>query len=136
MLFCNLDLPPAPFNILTCNVTDTSATLTWSLAEGNSISKVTILYQEEQEDLRQLVEIAVPQDQLAMQFQLRGLLQDTLYRVDLWATNNLGESQERPQVHVRTLTQLESASKHTVVIPHLCSLTNIYHIIYIYIYCI
>ncbi|XP_041915335.1 tyrosine-protein kinase receptor Tie-2 [Alosa sapidissima] len=103
------ELPPAPFNILACNVTDTSATITWSLAEGNSISKVTILYQRDQDDLRQLVEIAVPQDQLAMQFQLRGLLQDTLYQVELWAANNMGESQDRPQIHVRTLTHQESA---------------------------
>ncbi|KAL2100137.1 hypothetical protein ACEWY4_004531 [Coilia grayii] len=106
------ELPSAPFNVLSCNVTDTSATITWSLAEGNSISKVTILYQREEEDLRQLVEIAVPQDQLAMHFQLRGLLQDTPYQVELWATNNVGDSQERPQVRVRTLTQQESARLH------------------------
>lgn len=118
--FFNSELPPAPFNILACNVTDTSATITWSLAEGNSISKVTILYQREQDDLRQLVEIAVPRDQLAMLFQLRGLLQDTFYRVDLWTTNNIGESQDRSQIEIKTLTHQESASEPTDLITHLC----------------
>uniref|UniRef100_A0A8C7C7K9 receptor protein-tyrosine kinase n=1 Tax=Oncorhynchus kisutch TaxID=8019 RepID=A0A8C7C7K9_ONCKI len=36
------ELPPAPSAIRSCNVTDTSAIITWSLAEGYSISKVML----------------------------------------------------------------------------------------------
>uniref|UniRef100_A0AAY4A4Q0 receptor protein-tyrosine kinase n=1 Tax=Denticeps clupeoides TaxID=299321 RepID=A0AAY4A4Q0_9TELE len=105
------ELPPAPSNINPCNISDTSAIVTWMLEEGNSISKVMIRFQDEQEDYSQLVEISVPMDQQAMQFQLRGLKPNTLYLVDLWCRNNIGESTDRPQVPFKTLTHQEVASE-------------------------
>uniref|UniRef100_A0A673ZFT9 receptor protein-tyrosine kinase n=1 Tax=Salmo trutta TaxID=8032 RepID=A0A673ZFT9_SALTR len=36
------ELPPAPSSIRSCNITDTSAIITWSLVEGHSISKFIV----------------------------------------------------------------------------------------------
>uniref|UniRef100_A0A673Z5Y7 receptor protein-tyrosine kinase n=1 Tax=Salmo trutta TaxID=8032 RepID=A0A673Z5Y7_SALTR len=97
------ELPPAPSNIRSCNITDTSAIITWSLVEGHSISK--------------LAEINVPQQgegpgQRAanqMQFQLRGLKPDTPYVVEFWSKNNMGEGLEKPQIPLRTMTLQENS---------------------------
>uniref|UniRef100_A0A673ZHI1 receptor protein-tyrosine kinase n=1 Tax=Salmo trutta TaxID=8032 RepID=A0A673ZHI1_SALTR len=40
------ELPPAPSSIRSCNITDTSAIITWSLVEGHSISKVMLRFQD------------------------------------------------------------------------------------------
>ncbi|KAK6322894.1 hypothetical protein J4Q44_G00076860 [Coregonus suidteri] len=113
------ELPPAPSNIRSCNITDTSAIITWSLAEGHSISKVMLRFQDNTlADYSQLAEINVPQQveeglqgQLAnqMQFQLRGLKPDTPYLVEIWSKNNMGESLEKPQIPLRTMTLQESS---------------------------
>uniref|UniRef100_A0A8K9UBU7 receptor protein-tyrosine kinase n=1 Tax=Oncorhynchus mykiss TaxID=8022 RepID=A0A8K9UBU7_ONCMY len=85
-------LPPAPSAIRSCNVTDTSAIITWSLAEGYSISK------------------GLP-GQVAnqMQFQLRGLKPDTPYLVEIWSKNNMGESLGKPHIPLQTMTLQESS---------------------------
>uniref|UniRef100_A0A8C7NZC4 receptor protein-tyrosine kinase n=1 Tax=Oncorhynchus mykiss TaxID=8022 RepID=A0A8C7NZC4_ONCMY len=86
-------LPPAPSAIRSCNVTDTSAIITWSLAEGYSISKGEGL-----------------PGQVAnqMQFQLRGLKPDTPYLVEIWSKNNMGESLGKPHIPLQTMTLQES----------------------------
>ncbi|XP_038826891.1 tyrosine-protein kinase receptor Tie-2-like [Salvelinus namaycush] len=112
------ELPPAPSNIRSCNITDTSAIITWSLVEGHSISKVMLRFQDNaMADYSQLAEINVPQQgegpgqQAAnqMQFQLRGLKPDTPYLVEIWSKNNMGESLEKPQIPLRTMTLQESS---------------------------
>ncbi|XP_038839099.1 tyrosine-protein kinase receptor Tie-2 isoform X1 [Salvelinus namaycush] len=112
------ELPPAPSAIRSCNITDTSAIITWSLAEGHSISKVMLRFQDNTlADYSQLAEINVPQQaeglqgQVAnqMQFQLRGLKPDTPYLVEIWSKNNMGESLEKPQIPLRTMTLQESS---------------------------
>uniref|UniRef100_A0A8C7P0R1 receptor protein-tyrosine kinase n=1 Tax=Oncorhynchus mykiss TaxID=8022 RepID=A0A8C7P0R1_ONCMY len=87
-------LPPAPSAIRSCNVTDTSAIITWSLAEGYSISKGEGL-----------------PGQVAnqMQFQLRGLKPDTPYLVEIWSKNNMGESLGKPHIPLQTMTLQESS---------------------------
>ncbi|XP_035291554.1 tyrosine-protein kinase receptor Tie-2-like [Anguilla anguilla] len=103
------ELPPAPFNIKTCNITDSSAIITWSLEEGNSISAVTIRFQDlAMADYNQLAEINVQEDP-AMQVQLRGLKADTTYAVELWARNNVGVSLNSPRLHVTTTQHQESS---------------------------
>uniref|UniRef100_A0A8C2C8B4 TEK tyrosine kinase, endothelial n=1 Tax=Cyprinus carpio TaxID=7962 RepID=A0A8C2C8B4_CYPCA len=92
-------LPPPPANISTCNITDSSADITWSVAEGHSISRTMIRYQQmEQTDYSQQVELGV-QDQTNMRFQLRGLRADTTYQLELWSVNNMGESLHGFQAH-------------------------------------
>ncbi|KAM9519277.1 angiopoietin-1 receptor-like isoform 1-T1 [Salvelinus alpinus] len=112
------ELPPAPSNIRSCNITDTSAIITWSRVEGHSISKVMLRFQDNaMADYSQLAEINIPQQgegpgqQAAnqMQFQLRGLKPDTPYLVEIWSKNNMGESLEKPQIPLRTMTLQESS---------------------------
>ncbi|XP_045550061.1 tyrosine-protein kinase receptor Tie-2 [Salmo salar] len=112
------ELPPAPSNIRSCNITDTSAIITWSLVEGHSISKVMLRFQDNaMADYSQLAEINVPQQgegpgQRAanqMQFQLRGLKPDTPYVVEFWSKNNMGEGLEKPQIPLRTMTLQENS---------------------------
>ncbi|XP_034146031.1 tyrosine-protein kinase receptor Tie-2 [Esox lucius] len=111
------ELPPEPSNIQSCNITDTSAIITWSLAEGHSISKVMLRFQENTlADYSQLAEINVQQqgewhgqEANQMHFQLRGLKPDTPYLVEMWSQNNMGESLGKPQVLLRTTPSQESA---------------------------
>ncbi|XP_064833309.1 angiopoietin-1 receptor-like isoform X2 [Oncorhynchus masou masou] len=112
------ELPPAPSAIRGCNVTDTSAIITWSLAEGYSISKVMLRFQDNTlADYSQLAEINIPQQgeglqgqvDNQMQFQLRGLKPDTPYLVEIWSKNNMGESLEKPQIPLQTMTLQESS---------------------------
>ncbi|XP_016339988.1 tyrosine-protein kinase receptor Tie-2-like [Sinocyclocheilus anshuiensis] len=102
-------LPPPPANISTCNISDSSAVITWLVAEGHSISRAMIRYQ--QTDYSQQVELGV-QDQTNMHFQLRGLREDTTYQLELWSVNNMGESVERPQITLKTLMPQESSQLH------------------------
>ncbi|XP_056600994.1 tyrosine-protein kinase receptor Tie-2 isoform X2 [Triplophysa dalaica] len=103
-------LPPPTTNISTCNISDTSAMVTWLLVEGHSISRVIIRYQQtEQSDYSQQAELGVHAEQTAMSFQLRGLRSDSTYQLELWTINNIGESAERPQLTLKTLTPQESS---------------------------
>ncbi|XP_036385562.1 tyrosine-protein kinase receptor Tie-2 [Megalops cyprinoides] len=103
------ELPPPPFNIMHCNITDSSAVLIWSLEEGNSISKVNIRFQDtDLADYSQQAEINVQEHQ-AMQFQLRGLRANTSYLVEMWATNNIGKSLNNPQIQIKTMPPQESS---------------------------
>ncbi|KAL0963219.1 hypothetical protein UPYG_G00351270 [Umbra pygmaea] len=108
------ELPPAPSNIRSCNITDTSAIITWSLTEGHSISKVMLRFQENTlADYSQLAEINVTQrgegGANPMQFELRGLRPDMPYMVEVWSQNNIGESLEKPYVFIRTTASQEKA---------------------------
>ncbi|KAJ8372969.1 hypothetical protein AAFF_G00272500 [Aldrovandia affinis] len=106
------ELPPAPFNIKICNISDSSAIITWSLEEGNSISTVLIRFQDPNlADYNQLAEINV-HEHPAMKFQLRGLKADTTYVVEIWARNNIGVSLNNPRRHIRTMKQQESSLFH------------------------
>ncbi|KAK9975468.1 hypothetical protein ABG768_023507 [Culter alburnus] len=106
-------LPPPPANISTCNISDSSAIITWSVAEGHSISRAVIRYQQtEQTGYSQQVELDVQPDQTSMGFQLRGLRADSTYQLELLTINNMGESTERPQISLQTLTPQESSQLH------------------------
>ncbi|XP_050965741.1 tyrosine-protein kinase receptor Tie-2 [Labeo rohita] len=106
-------LPPPPANISTCNISDTSVVITWSVAEGHSISRAIIRYQQtEQTDYSQQVELSVQAEQTNMCFQLRGLRANTTYRLELCTINNIGESAERPQITLTTLMPQESIQLH------------------------
>uniref|UniRef100_A0A4W4HBH0 receptor protein-tyrosine kinase n=1 Tax=Electrophorus electricus TaxID=8005 RepID=A0A4W4HBH0_ELEEL len=103
------ELPPAPTDVFASNITDSSAIITWAIAEGHSISKVVIRYQEmENDDYRQQVELAVQVEQRNMHFQLRGLKPDADYLLELWSKNNIGESQEKLPISLRTLSAEEN----------------------------
>ncbi|XP_077091618.1 angiopoietin-1 receptor [Siphateles boraxobius] len=106
-------LPPPPANISTCNISDSSAFITWCVSEGHSVSRAIIRYQRtEQKDYSQQVELGVQPDQTSMSFQLRGLRADSTYQLELWTLNNMGESVERPKVILQTLTPQESKQFH------------------------
>ncbi|KAJ8402082.1 hypothetical protein AAFF_G00373170 [Aldrovandia affinis] len=100
--------PPAPVGVMSCNISDSSAIITWSLEEGNSISKVIIRFQDtDLADYSQQAEINV-QEHHPMQFELRGLKADTSYLVEIWAENNIGKSLNIQQLAIKTLTPQES----------------------------
>ncbi|XP_069043466.1 angiopoietin-1 receptor isoform X2 [Lepisosteus oculatus] len=102
-------IPPAPSDITTCNITDSSAVISWTLKEGNSISTVIIRYKDSSsEDYCQQTEINM-QEHTATHFQLRGLKSDTSYLVEIWARNNIGESTNNPRLNIRTAKQPESS---------------------------
>lgn len=103
------ELPPPPANISTCNISDSSAFVTWCVPEGHSVSRAVIRYQRtEQMDYSQQVELTVQPDQTSMSFQLRGLRANSTYQLELWTLNNMGESADRPPVILQTLTPQES----------------------------
>ncbi|KAK3527147.1 hypothetical protein QTP86_014572 [Hemibagrus guttatus] len=107
------ELPPAPSDVSASNITDSSAILSWSIAEGHSISKVIIRYQEAEEAAySQLVDLGVQPSQNSMHFMLRGLRTDTEYQLKLWTINNMGESKKKEQVSLRTLTFQESLRRN------------------------
>ncbi|KAK2910774.1 hypothetical protein Q8A67_002907 [Cirrhinus molitorella] len=104
-------IPPPPANISTCNISDSSAVIVCSVAEGYSINKVIIRYQQtEQTDYSQQVEVAVQTEQTNMHFQLRGLRANATYQLELWTVNNIGESTDRPQITL--VTPQESLQLH------------------------
>ncbi|XP_060769413.1 tyrosine-protein kinase receptor Tie-2 isoform X1 [Neoarius graeffei] len=104
------ELPPAPSDVSMSNLTDSSVILSWSIAEGHSISKVIIRYQEAEEaGYSQQVDLGVQASQNSMHFMLRGLKDDTEYRLELWTINNMGESKMKEQTSLRTLTPQESS---------------------------
>ncbi|XP_027000255.2 tyrosine-protein kinase receptor Tie-2 [Tachysurus fulvidraco] len=104
------ELPPAPSDVSASNITDSSAVLGWSVAEGHSISKVIIRYQEAEEaPYSQRVDLGVQPFQNNMHFMVRGLRADTEYVLMLWTINNMGESKKKEQVSLRTLTVQESS---------------------------
>ncbi|MGH0180312.1 UNVERIFIED_CONTAM: hypothetical protein FKN15_003944, partial [Acipenser sinensis] len=102
------ELPPPPFNIQKSNITDSSAIISWSLKEGNSVSSVIIRYKNsDAEDYSQQTEINV-REHAVMQFQLRGLKSDTHYMVEIWAKNNIGVSQGNPRLEIKTRKQQDN----------------------------
>ncbi|RXM96186.1 Angiopoietin-1 receptor [Acipenser ruthenus] len=102
------ELPPPPFNIQKSNITDSSAIISWSLEEGNSISSVIIRYKNsDAEDYSQQTEINV-REHAVTQFQLRGLKSDTHYMVEIWAKNNIGVSQGNPRLEIKTRKQQDN----------------------------
>ncbi|TSL28302.1 Tyrosine-protein kinase receptor Tie-2 [Bagarius yarrelli] len=104
------EFPPAPSEVSTSNITDSSAILSWSIPEGHSVSKVIIRYQEvEKAVYSQLVDLGVQPSQNSVHFMLRGLKADTEYLLELWTVNNMGESEKKERVTVRTLTIQESS---------------------------
>ncbi|XP_033869556.3 angiopoietin-1 receptor-like [Acipenser ruthenus] len=102
------ELPPPPFNIQKINITDSSAIISWSLEEGNSISSVIIRYKNsDAEDYSQQTEINV-REHAVTQFQLRGLKSDTHYMVEIWAKNNIGVSQGNPRLEIKMRKQQDN----------------------------
>ncbi|XP_062844515.1 angiopoietin-1 receptor [Trichomycterus rosablanca] len=104
------ELPPTPSDVSISNITDSSAIISWTITEGHSVSKVLIRYQQSEEaEYNQQVELGVQEFQRTMQFMLRGLRADTEYLLELWSINNIGESLEKEQVQLRTITPQESS---------------------------
>ncbi|XP_049319309.1 tyrosine-protein kinase receptor Tie-2 isoform X1 [Astyanax mexicanus] len=103
-------IPPAPSDVSASNTTDSSTIISWNIAEGHSISKVIIRYLEAEEaDYKQQVELGVQAGQRSMHFQLRGLRSNADYLLELWTINNIGESAEKAEIPLKTLTPQESA---------------------------
>ncbi|MBN3295529.1 TIE2 protein, partial [Amia calva] len=101
-------IPPAPFDIKTCNISDSSAVISWEVEKGNSIFTVIIRYKESStEGYSQQIEINVL-EHTTSQCELRGLKPDTSYLVEIWAKNNIGESSNNPRLLLKTGKQQES----------------------------
>lgn len=99
------ELPPPPYDVEACNITDSTATIKWNLREGNSICKVSIRFQVAgQLSISHMTEINV-EDLPALQFQFTGLKANTSYLVDIWVKNNIGESLKNPPIQLKTLLE-------------------------------
>uniref|UniRef100_A0A8C5LHS4 receptor protein-tyrosine kinase n=1 Tax=Leptobrachium leishanense TaxID=445787 RepID=A0A8C5LHS4_9ANUR len=99
--------PPPPANINIVNITDSSATISWSIEEGHSISSITIRYKmfgnmEYNHDIK-IKNISIAQ------YQLKGLEANSPYLVELCAENNIGESVQNPVKELMTRQEVRGA---------------------------
>ncbi|XP_063311249.1 angiopoietin-1 receptor [Pelobates fuscus] len=102
-------LPPPPGNVNIVNVTDSSATLSWSVEEGHSISSITIRYKifgntEYNHDIK-IRNISI------VQYQLKGLEANSPYLVEICAENNVGESIQNPLKDLMTRQETKGSSE-------------------------
>ncbi|KAM8960545.1 angiopoietin-1 receptor [Pelodytes ibericus] len=86
--------PPPPSNINIYNISDSSASVSWTIKEGHSISSVIIRYKifgntEYNHDIK-IRNISI------VQYQLKGLEDNSPYLVEICAENNVGESINNP----------------------------------------
>ncbi|KAG8455118.1 hypothetical protein GDO86_001362 [Hymenochirus boettgeri] len=93
-------IPPAPGNINIFNLTDSSASISWTVEEGHSISVVIIRYKifgntEYNHDIK-IINITI------VQHQLKGLEPDTPYLVEFCTENNVGQSFPNPVRELKT----------------------------------
>ncbi|KAM9328855.1 angiopoietin-1 receptor [Gastrophryne carolinensis] len=99
--------PPPPSNVNVLNVTDTTAVVTWSIPEGHSILAVIIRYKifgdsGYNHDIK-IRNITISQ------YQLKGLDANTIYMIQLYTVNNIGQSIQNNMQQVRTHSKLRDS---------------------------
>ncbi|XP_019372578.1 PREDICTED: angiopoietin-1 receptor [Gavialis gangeticus] len=99
--------PPAPNNIKTCNITDTSALISWSAAEGESISSIIISYKICGKAEYNHIDVTIRNTTIT-QYHLKGLEPNTRYQVELSAQNNVGSSNPNNSVQLKTLPEAKA----------------------------
>ncbi|XP_058026593.1 angiopoietin-1 receptor isoform X2 [Ahaetulla prasina] len=95
--------PPPPDNIKIMNITDSSAVISWSAAEGHSISSIILSYKKFGKTEYNQIDVTIKNATIT-QYNLKGLEPDTLYLVQITAQNNFGKS-ENNLYELRTLPE-------------------------------
>lgn len=104
-VFCLFSgIPPAPNNIRFSNTTDTSSVISWTAAEGHSISSIIISYKIYGKAEYNHIDIIIKNTSIT-QYQLKGLEPDTVYQVQINAQNNIGLSNPNTSFELKTLPE-------------------------------
>ncbi|XP_066037561.1 angiopoietin-1 receptor isoform X2 [Chamaea fasciata] len=102
-----LGIPPAPNNIRFSNTTDTSSVISWTAAEGHSISSIIISYKIYGKAEYNHIDIIIKNTSIT-QYHLKGLEPDTVYQVQINAQNNIGLSNPNISFELKTLPETKA----------------------------
>ncbi|XP_059729909.1 angiopoietin-1 receptor isoform X2 [Haemorhous mexicanus] len=102
-----LGIPPAPNNIRFSNTTDTSSVISWTAAEGHSISSIIISYKIYGKAEYNHIDIVIKNTSIT-QYHLKGLEPDTVYQVQINAQNNIGLSNPNTSFELKTLPETKA----------------------------
>ncbi|RMC01185.1 hypothetical protein DUI87_22276 [Hirundo rustica rustica] len=100
-------IPPAPNNIRFSNTTDTSSVISWTAAEGHSISSIIISYKIYGKAEYNHIDITIKNTSIT-QYHLKGLEPDTVYQVQINAQNNIGLSNPNTSFELKTLPETKA----------------------------
>ncbi|XP_077646378.1 angiopoietin-1 receptor isoform X2 [Lonchura striata] len=103
-----LGIPPAPNNIRFSNITDTSSVISWTAAEGHSISSIIISYKIYGKAEYNHIDIIIKNTSIT-QYHLKGLEPDTVYQVQINAQNNIGLSNPNTSFELKTLPETKAS---------------------------
>uniref|UniRef100_A0A8D0E768 Angiopoietin-1 receptor n=1 Tax=Salvator merianae TaxID=96440 RepID=A0A8D0E768_SALMN len=95
--------PPAPDDVKIVNITDSSAIISWSIAEGHSISSVILSYKTGKNEHNH-IDITI-KNITVTQYHLKGLEPNTEYFVEIRAQNNVGLSNQSTFNDLKTLPE-------------------------------
>uniref|UniRef100_A0A8C3JRC2 Angiopoietin-1 receptor n=1 Tax=Calidris pygmaea TaxID=425635 RepID=A0A8C3JRC2_9CHAR len=102
-----LGIPPAPYNIRFSNTTDTSSVISWTTAEGHSISSIIISYKIYGKAEYNHIDIIIKNTSIT-QYHLKGLEPNTVYQVQINAQNNIGLSNPNTSFELKTLPETKA----------------------------
>ncbi|XP_017941635.1 angiopoietin-1 receptor isoform X2 [Manacus vitellinus] len=102
-----LGIPPAPYNIRFSNTTDTSSVISWTAAEGHSISSIIISYKIYGKAEYNHIDIIIKNTSIT-QYHLKGLEPNTVYQVQVNAQNNIGLSNPNTSFELKTLPETKA----------------------------
>ncbi|XP_063279599.1 angiopoietin-1 receptor isoform X2 [Prinia subflava] len=102
-----LGIPPAPNNIRFSNTTDTSSVISWTAAEGHSISSIIISYKIYGKAEYNHIDIIIKNTSIT-QYHLKGLEPDTVYQIQINAQNNIGLSNPNTSFELKTLPETKA----------------------------
>ncbi|XP_068783714.1 angiopoietin-1 receptor isoform X2 [Struthio camelus] len=102
-----LGIPPAPYNIRFSNTTDTSSVISWTTAEGHSISSIIISYKIYGKAEYNHIDIIIKNTTIT-QYHLKGLEPNTVYQVQINAQNNVGLSNPNTSFELKTLPETKA----------------------------
>ncbi|OXB81749.1 UNVERIFIED_CONTAM: hypothetical protein H355_010310 [Colinus virginianus] len=100
-------IPPAPYNIKFSNTTDTSSVISWTTAEGHSISSIIISYKIYGKAEYNHIDIIIKNSTIT-QYHLKGLEPNTVYQVQINAQNNIGLSNPNTSFELKTLPEMKA----------------------------
>ncbi|KAI6058481.1 Angiopoietin-1 receptor [Aix galericulata] len=100
-------IPPAPYNIKFSNTTDTSSVISWTTAEGHSISSIIISYKIYGKAEYNHIDIIIKNTTIT-QYHLKGLEPNTVYQVQINAQNNIGLSNPNTSFELKTLPETKA----------------------------
>ncbi|KAF7244725.1 Angiopoietin-1 receptor [Varanus komodoensis] len=108
-------IPPSPDNVKIMNVTDSSAIISWSTAEGHSISSIILSCNINGKTEYNQIDVTIRNTTIT-QYHLKGLEPNSEYQVQIKARNNVGLSTPSPSYDLKTLPEtkgLDSAEPDT-----------------------